>query len=449
MITALLLVCAAQEPVSYHKEVAPLLQARCAGCHRIGKTKGKLDLSTHAALLRGGRHDDVIVPGKPEASLLIELVTPLDDEPAEMPPEDEGKPLSQAERDLLARWILEGAVDDTPAPVPIEVAPTSYTHLPIVTDLAYSPDGSMLAVTGRGEVLLHSGDGSEVLGRLSAQSARLESVTFSPDGTKLAVAGGTPGVRGELQVWDVAQRKLLHALPFSHDTLYGASWSGDGSRVAFGSPDNALRAVDVTTGEQVLFQLSHEDWVLDTVWSTDDSHLISVSRDRSMNLVQVSTQQFIDKITSITPGALKGGLMAVDRHPIRDELLIGGADGVPKIFRMYREKKRVIGDDYNLIRSLGGLNGRIYDTVYSGDGAMIASASSHATGGEVRLAKTEDGITLWTRAIPTGQYAVAFSPDGKVVAAAGFDGAIRIFDTADGVLRKSFDAAPLSEPTSR
>ena len=141
--------------------------------------------------------------------------------------------------------------------------------------------------------------------------------------------------------------------------------------------------------------------------------------------------------------------MAVDRHPVRDELLIGGADGVPKIYRMYREKKRVIGDDYNLIRALGALNGRIYDTAFSPDGSLVASVSSHATGGELHLAKADDGVNLWSRTLPSGLYTVDFDPSGKTLAAAGFDGAIRVFDTNDGVLRRSFDVAPLEEPTSR
>ncbi len=72
----------------------------------------------------------------------------------------------------------------------------------------------------------------------------------------------------------------------------------------------------------------------------DGSYLVSVSRDRSMKLIEVATQRFVDNITSITPGALKGGLMCVDRHPRRDELLIGGADGEPKTYRMHRIKKR-------------------------------------------------------------------------------------------------------------
>ncbi len=58
----------------------------------------------------------------------------------------------------------------------------------------------------------------------------------------------------------------------------------------------------------MLYQGAHSDWVLDTVFSKDGTYLISVSRDRSMKLVEVATQRFVDNITSITPGALKGGL---------------------------------------------------------------------------------------------------------------------------------------------
>ena len=39
----------------------------------------------------------------------------------------------------------------------------------------------------------------------------------------------------------------------------------------------------------------------------------------------------MDNITSITPGVLKGGLNAVARHPTRDEIVVGGADGVAKV----------------------------------------------------------------------------------------------------------------------
>src|SRR5205807_341304 len=145
------------------------------------------------------------------------------------------------------------------------------------------------------------------------------------------------------------------------------------------------RAIDSQTGKQVLFQGAHGDWVLDTIFSTDGSHLVSVSRDRSMKLTEVTTQRFVDNITSITPGALKGGLMTVARHPKKDELLIGGSDGAPKIYKMYRDRKRVIGDDFNLIRSFDAMPGRVFKARFNADGSRIIAGSSLDGRGEVRV----------------------------------------------------------------
>src|SRR5262249_20862935 len=159
-----------------------------------------------------------------------------------------------------------------------------YDLPPVITALAYSPDSKLLAVSGYHEVLLHKADGSGLVARLVGMSERIQSLAFSPDGKRLAVTGGAPGRFGEVQVWDVRRKKLKLSVPATYDTVYGASWSPDGSKIAFGCADNSLRAIDGGTGKQVLFQGGHSDWVLGTVFSTDGAYLVSVSRDRSMKL---------------------------------------------------------------------------------------------------------------------------------------------------------------------
>ena len=96
--------------------------------------------------------------------------------------------------------------------------PPEYTRLPVIPALAFSPDGSLLAVAGFHEVLLWKADGSELVGRLVGLSERIESLAFSPDGKKLAVTGGRPARMGEVQVWDVAKRKLSAFGRRSHST---------------------------------------------------------------------------------------------------------------------------------------------------------------------------------------------------------------------------------------
>ena len=432
---------------SYYRDVRPLLVQNCQGCHQPAKAMGDCVLTTYAALFaKGTTGEPGVVSGKPEQSKIIAQITSHDGKRPEMP---KGRdPLTDFDIRIIQKWIAQGAKDDTPASARVVIDaehPPTYTNAPVITSLDYSPDGKILAVAGYHEVLLHKPDGSGIIGRLVGMSERIESVAFSPDGKWLAATGGDPSRFGEIQIWDVAKRSLKLSVPITYDTVFGVSWSPDGSKLAFGCADNTLRAIDVQNGKQVLFQGAHGDWVLDTVFSIDGSHLVSVSRDRSMKLTEVATQRFVDNITSITPGALKGGLMTVTRHPKKDELLIGGADGTPKIYRMYREKKRVIGDDFNLIRAFPVLPGRVCCARFSKDGERIVAANTFEEKGTVKVYNVADGKQIAEVAGQHGAvYTVAFSPDGKSIASAGFDGVVRLNEAATGKLIKEFLPAPIS-----
>lgn len=211
--------------------------------------------------LAGGQSGETaITPKQPAKSHLLTLITPRDGK-AEMP--QGKKPLADSEIDLIKQWIAQGAVDDTPtnAMQKYDMAhPPVYTRPPVITALDFAPDGKLLAVAGFHEVLLVEADSGKLAARLVGLAERIQSVRFSPDGTRLAVAGGLPARMGEIQVWDVAKKQLKLSLPVTADTLYGVSWSPDGSKLAFGCTDNTVRAIDAATGEQVLYMGSHTDW---------------------------------------------------------------------------------------------------------------------------------------------------------------------------------------------
>lgn len=93
--------------IDYHKQIKPLLEAKCYSCHQGGKAKGGLRMDQLPAMLRGGKSDGpAIVPGDPDASSLIYRIGPDAGEDI-MPPKEE--PFSAAEIALLTRWIEEGA----------------------------------------------------------------------------------------------------------------------------------------------------------------------------------------------------------------------------------------------------------------------------------------------------------------------------------------------------
>jgi hypothetical protein len=95
---------AAEPDRLFREQVAPILERRCVGCHGTEAPKGGLSLATARGVLRGGQSGPVVEPGKPEESLLIEMVS---GNAPEMPQKD--KPLSPEQVDGLRRWIAEGA----------------------------------------------------------------------------------------------------------------------------------------------------------------------------------------------------------------------------------------------------------------------------------------------------------------------------------------------------
>ncbi|NUQ64561.1 MAG: PQQ-binding-like beta-propeller repeat protein, partial [Pirellulales bacterium] len=431
---------AAETKVSYHNQIVPILRANCHGCHQPAKDKGEYLTTSYDALLKGGESEiAAIVPGNTDESYLLELITPVDGK-AEMP--QGKKPLAQSEIDLIRRWIEEGAVDDTPAggrPSFDSDHPPLYTRPPVITSLDFSPDGTMLALAGFHEVLLVAADGSRTIARLVGMSERIESVRFSPDGSRLAVTGGLPCRMGEVQIWDVALRKLALSHAVTFDTVYGGSWSPDGKLVAFGCADKSVRAIEAATGKEVVYMAAHEDWIRGTVFSGDGKAILSVSRDKTVKMTDVATQRFLGNLTTHTPGVLRGGMIAIDRHPKRDEVLAGGADGAPKLFQMDVKAAPASGGNPNQIREYAALRGRVFGVRFSPDGTKCFAAGSLDGAGQVSAYETDSGKPLWTREIPeTGIYALAASHDGKKLAAAGGDGQVRLVDPADGAVLAAF-----------
>ena len=98
---------------AFDETIAPILARRCLDCHSGAEPKGKLDLSKHAAAVRGGKSGPAIVAGKPDESVAWARV-----ESDEMPPKE---PLPANEKTALRDWIAAGAVWGTDPLDPYQV----------------------------------------------------------------------------------------------------------------------------------------------------------------------------------------------------------------------------------------------------------------------------------------------------------------------------------------
>ena len=93
--------------VSFQTQIAPILSRRCRACHNGGTTLGGLNVVSFTNFLKGGDHGALIVPGKPDSSLLLDYLTGK----RERMPKGSA-PLSDDQIGLFRTWIQEGASGD-------------------------------------------------------------------------------------------------------------------------------------------------------------------------------------------------------------------------------------------------------------------------------------------------------------------------------------------------
>ncbi len=91
----------------FKKHVAPILIEKCVSCHDPKEKAGGLNLEHFDGFTAlGDSEEDLVEPGDPDASMIIELITPVDGE-AEMP--QDAPPLSEKEIAVIRKWIKDGA----------------------------------------------------------------------------------------------------------------------------------------------------------------------------------------------------------------------------------------------------------------------------------------------------------------------------------------------------
>jgi len=429
---------AQDKSVSFYHDIRPVLNSNCNACHKPEKNKGELDMTSYAALMKGGKHGVEVVPGKPGKSNLIEMISGTE---PDMP--KEGDPLKKEQISLIEQWIKQGANDDTPAPGTAHVRTPIYTVPPVITAMAFSPDGSKLAVNGYHEILLHKSDGSGLIARLIGESPRIESIVFSKDGTELAACGGSPAEFGQVQIWDPVGHKPLKTFNISTDELYGISLAPDGKSVAFGGADKIVHRLNLTDGKELLDFKAHADWVLGTEFTHDGKQLVSASRDQAMKLIDLDTNRFVDDINNPLEACIS---LAI--HPKEERILYGGDLGAARLYRISDNQGRTSGRiDTNLLQAFERQRGPVSAVAFSPDGSRVALGSV----GEIKVYAADAGrrAILILSGFQGPIYAIAYKPDGSAIAAGGADGMVRLFDAKSGNLLKAFVPVPLTSATTQ
>jgi WD40 repeat protein len=419
--------------VLYDKDIEPILINKCVFCHSGSVKEGKLDMSSYDSLLKGGKHGQPIVPGRAAESLLVKLAGWM--QKPIMPPKGE-EPLTPQELALIKLWIEQGAKtphnrrqksnvvlgllpplvhpvralamspDKTslavglanqihvyepasgtflrtlidPDLTTLDDKPLQAAHLTIVESLAYSPDNQLLASGSFQEVILWDAHTGALVKRLTGFADRVVALAFSPDSKWLATGGGAPTEDGEIKIFDVDSGKLVVDIKNGHsDTVFGVSFSPDGTKLATCGADKFVKVFAMPSGQFLKSFEGHTHHVLDVAWKADGKLLVSA-----------------------------------------------GADKVIKVWDYEKGEQ---------VRTFGTQSKQITRLMFKGTTSEIVTCSGDPLVRFWNVDNGSGGVTFGGN--HDFLYAVSVSADGKIVAAGGEEGVVRVYNGANGQLVKT------------
>ncbi len=368
-----------------------------------------------------------------------------------------------------------------------------------VTSVDFSPVGLLLAIGRGSHVQLVDAETGLTLRLLTGHLDQVHDVAFSPDGSLIAAASSDQTVR----VWEAATG-ICRATLRGHGKLVGAvAFSPDGSLIATGSDDHTARTWDTATWTHRTTFNGHEDWVRSVEFSPDGSLIATASKDASARtwdtltgtqrvkfnghtewvrrvafspngkLIATACRDYTARTWDTATGARRAfldprsdGLNSVAFSPDGSLIAIASRDGTISIWN---------ADTGTSKRTLKGHADWVRDVAFSADGTLIASAARDGTvclwdtatwtrrdrievtdrspmkavafspvDSLIATASGDHGPRIWYTAKRSGgasrpltghqkqTNAVAFSPDGSLIATGSDDGSARTWDAASG-----------------
>lgn len=288
-----------------------------------------------------------------------------------------------------------------------------------VTAIGFAPQATWVA-TGHddGKVRLWGLEEKEALRTFQGHRLPVSAVAFSPDGTRLACAGEDRTIL----IWDVATGERVCTLEGHTDRIHALAWHPEGDVLVSAGWDTTARVWDTRKCEPIILLNAHADQVVALAFSPDGELLASADSADAMYVWRP------------VAGKIVG---AVKEHGDEIRCLAFTPDG-RRIASAGADRKIHIHD---LSQIRPGPGSGIAAAANSGlsvtpDGSKLASA---CMGSGCQVWSTDNGTTaLELEGAPAETY-LAYSNDGRWLAAGGSDSKIRLFDAATGRLQRTLE----------
>jgi WD40 repeat protein len=295
--------------------------------------------------------------------------------------------------------------------------------------LTFSPDGKRLArAEGMAkQVQVRDLATGKVVRTFGDFKGEVQAIAFGPDGSRLAIAAAGPSGPGEVKVVDVGTGQTVLDLAEVSGPVESVCLSPDGKRLALAAADRTVRLRDAADGKELRVFQGHEGAVKAVAFSPDGRHLASAGTDTTVRLWDVTGDRHFVCRGHAQP------VTAIAWSPDGWRVASAGSDKSVRVWdRQGQEVAAYLGHG----RSVAGV-------AFSPDGSRLASADEW----ELRVwDATTPPASLPPGKCP-GARAVAFSGDGRWLAAGTSPGVVWVRDRGTGRVLWASPQRPLLRVT--
>jgi WD40 repeat protein/serine/threonine protein kinase len=243
----------------------------------------------------------------------------------------------------------------------------------------------------------------------------INGVAFSPDGERLASAGGD----GVVKIWNSTTGAVIHSISAHTDAVVSVVFHRDGNYLASRGADLKVKVWDLTATGQPVFNepcdATRKFGTAYTIAFSADGRLLAAGTDRVVKVWDWKSQQLLHSL----PG-----------HNFHSIPVAFSGDGRLATGSFREGMKLWDPETGNLLRTVPAHRHPISALAFSPDNTRLASASFDRS---VKLSDARTGGVLHTFDLHTGNVeCVAFSRNGRRLASGGEDKTVRIWDAATG-----------------